>query len=345
MLGVSSAYIMRRARLRFAGLELEFVDREAALRGVEELAERGTYPVYVVFGPEGCGKTAWLKQSAMLLKELGFDVLYINPVERELLAEVGVEDVKRGLLEILREVTDAAWVKASWALIDVAKMLLKVGRKRLAILADDVFQAIGLNKANIYVKGLLGLIEYPPSSYERIVAVVATGEGVSRREIGRHRWATLRPMWNMSKEGFRELYDKIPGDKPPFEDVWRITGGNPGLLAELYKRNWDVDKLISELIRRKNIKTIVEVLTEEEKKLLARAINYPDVLVYREGIPLANKLVELNLIVDNMYDRDPYFWVDVPPPEKDLELGIGKEIAWQTPIYREAVKKVLQKYV
>jgi hypothetical protein len=37
-----------------------------------------------------------------------------------------------------------------------------------------VFQAIGLGKASIYVKGLLGLIEYPPRSYERVIAVVAT---------------------------------------------------------------------------------------------------------------------------------------------------------------------------
>jgi hypothetical protein len=44
-----------------------------------------------------------------------------------------------------------------------------------------------------------------------------------------------------------------------------------------------------------------------------------------------------------MYDRDPYFWIDAPPPEKDPELGIGKNVAWQTPIHREAVKKVLMR--
>ncbi|MEM4493889.1 MAG: ATP-binding protein, partial [Pyrobaculum sp.] len=63
---------MERIKLPFAsGLEVEFVDRQLALKKVEEWAERSTYPVQVVFGPEGCGKTAWLRQSAVLLRELG----------------------------------------------------------------------------------------------------------------------------------------------------------------------------------------------------------------------------------------------------------------------------------
>ena len=44
---------------------------------------------------------------------------------------------------------------------------------------------------------------------------MVTSEGISRNEIGRHRWADLRPMWNMDREGFKQLYDQLPGDKPP----------------------------------------------------------------------------------------------------------------------------------
>jgi len=49
----------------------------------------------------------------------------------------------------------------------------------------------------------------------------------------------------------------------------------------------------------------------------------------------------LNLIVDGIAFRDQYLWIDEPPPEKDLELGIGRHIAWQTPLHREAVRKAL----
>ena len=49
---------MRRIKLRFAGLEVEFADRERALQQVLEWSEKGTWQPVVVFGPEGCGKTA-----------------------------------------------------------------------------------------------------------------------------------------------------------------------------------------------------------------------------------------------------------------------------------------------
>ncbi len=67
----------------------------------------------------------------------------------------------------------------------------------------------------------------------------------------------------------------------------------------------------------------------------------PDVLMSREGIPLMNKLIELNLALD-ISGRKPYLWIDQPPPEKDPELGIGRHVAWQTPLHREAVKRTLE---
>ncbi len=159
---------MKRIRLRFVdNIEVEFIDREQALKKVEEWAREGTRFVQVVYRPEGCGKTAWLRQSVELLKEHGFDVIYINPMERILQAEIEIKDIGTRLLEILREATGEAWARAVWAVIDMARDMIKAGKRRLAILADDVFQAIGLDKASIYVKGLLGLIEYPPGDYEK----------------------------------------------------------------------------------------------------------------------------------------------------------------------------------
>jgi len=52
-----------------------------------------------------------------------------------------------------------------------------------------------------------------------VIAVAATSEGVSRGEIGRHRWAYLDAMRNMPREGLKQLFDQIPGGKPGFEDA------------------------------------------------------------------------------------------------------------------------------
>jgi hypothetical protein len=54
-----------------------------------------------------------------------------------------------------------------------------------------------------------------------------------------------------------------------------------------------------------------------------------------------NELIAKSLIVYDTYYRDPLFWIDEPPPEKDMELGIGKDVAWQSPLHREAVGRAM----
>jgi hypothetical protein len=186
------------------------------------------------------------------------------------------------------------------------------------------------------------MIEYPQYSYENIVIIVATSEGLSRAEIGRHRWANLMPMWNMGREGFEQLYRQIPEPKPSFEEVWRITGGNPGMLAKLYQARWSVDEVIKSIITSKDLDTFILSLSAEERKWLMEAVENPDTLLAKEKLPLINKLIELNLIISSITYRDLELWIDQPPPQKDLELGIGKHIAWQTPLYREAIRRALQ---
>ena len=49
-----------------------------------------------------------------------------------------------------------AKVKLASLVIDVTVELIKRRRKKVAVLVDDVFQAVGLNEAASYVKALLG---------------------------------------------------------------------------------------------------------------------------------------------------------------------------------------------
>jgi energy-coupling factor transporter ATP-binding protein EcfA2 len=335
---------VRRVKLPFAGLEVEFVDRELGLRRFEEWAEKGTWAPVVVFGPEGCGKSALLRQAVELLRERGYSVALVSPLSRQEDRLVLTEELR----ELARDALATALSEPAARLIDAAVDLLynavkrNVGR-RIALLLDDVFQAVGLDKAALLVKSLLNMIEYPSIKYERIVVVVATSEGVTRREIGRHRWAELRPIWNMPKEGFRALYDQIPGEKPPFEDVWRWTGGNPWILERLYKNNWNVDGILESLIKDKELESFVASLSVEEVEGLWRAVEDPDALLRREYLPLMDKLIGLNLIAHNLYPRRQVFWLDQPPAERDSELGISGYAAWQTPLHREAVKRVLER--
>jgi hypothetical protein len=322
------------------GLEVEFTDRDGALRQIEDWAREGTRWPIVIFGPEGCGKTAFLRQAAAMLRELGYDVFYLHPLDRVFVAEVDDPDVKTLFVDLVRKtLEDEKWGRLAMAVFDLVREILKKRRRKIAVIADDVFQVIGLDKAAAYVKGLLNMIEHPVYRYENIVVLVATSEGMSRSEIGRHRWADIMPMWNMAKDGFRRLYEAIPGAKPPFEEAWRLTGGNPHMLLELYKSGWNVDRVVGALIRDKEL---TSSFIAKWRRWLQEAVEDPEAL-WSPDAPeeLIKQLVEKNLIVYNMYDRDPYFWIDQPPPERDPELGIGRNVAWQTPIHREAVRRVL----
>jgi len=239
-----------------------------------------------------------------------------------------------------RALGENALGRITWAAVDFIRKLQKARQDKIAVIADDIFQAIGLDAAAAYVKALLNLIEYPESRYEKIVVLVATSEGASRREIGRHRWAHLAPMWNMSMEGFRQLYERIPGPKPPFEEVWKWTGGNPDMLRRLYETSWNVDKVVTAIAREK---VLSSPFVARWRGWLEQAVENPDTLWSPEASEkLIDALEEKNLIIYNMYDRDPYFWIDQPPPERDPELGIGRNVAWQTPIHREAVRRALR---
>jgi len=109
------------------------------------------------------------------------------------------------------------------------------------------------------------------------------------------------PMWNMPKEGFRQLYDKVPGRKPQFDDVWRLTGGNPDMLSKLYLANWDKDAVVTWLIREKKLTPDFVV---KWRGWLERVVEDPEAL-WSPDVPeaLIRQLVAKNLIVYNIYER------------------------------------------
>jgi len=340
---------MKKIKVGFADRKIEFIDRDVALKQVEKFAERGTRFPVVVYGPEGCGKTALFRQAKAVLEDYGYSVVYVNPSGESIEERFSISEELKGLAEEL----GAYILKDFSSLIEKAVEILYIAirrgvRRRIAILADDVFQAIGLDKAEILVKSFLNMIEWPSIDYEKIVVLVSSSEGVSRERIGRHTWADIHIMWNMSREGFRQLYEVLSEPKPSFEDVWRITGGSPRILEKLYRADWDIDFVISRMIKEKDIHLWIYSLDSESRDILMEIVNDPDTILYKlydERVKkLLKELIEKNLIV-GIWDREPRLWIDVPPPEKHSELGIGKYFAWQTPIHREAIRRTLEMHI
>jgi len=338
---------VKRIKVLFAGREVEFADRDVALEQISRLAERGTYTVHVVYGPEGCGKTALLRQAkAILEEEYGYHVIYANPLAKKAEEVLQYSPSAEGIVKEVLSATPDPWGKMVDVAITIAGWIIKrFRRSRVAVLMDDIFQAVGVENAEAYVKALLNLIEWPPAEYDKIVVLVASSEGVTRERVGRHRWATIKVMWNMAKEGFEQLYDVLPGPKPPFDEVWKWAGGNPDALEGLLEAGWDAEQLTKTLFISKGLGDVLPALSRVKLEVLREAVEDPDVIFKRirerEVQELRDMLIEKNLVV-RVWDRDQYLWVDTPPPEKDPELGIGKHYAWQTPLHREAVRRALE---
>ena len=144
---------------------------------MKEWAEGGTYPVQVIYGSEGCGKTAWLRQSIELLRELGFEVVYVNPINKEVYVEFNVVGLREEFMRLVKEaLAQNALGKLVWLAFDIAKELIKATRGKIAVIVDDVFQILEVKETAIYVKALLDLVEYPPEHYEKIITIAATRE-------------------------------------------------------------------------------------------------------------------------------------------------------------------------
>jgi hypothetical protein len=98
--------MVKRVKLSFVpDLEVEFVDRNSGVQQILEWGEKSTWHPVVVFGPEGCVKSAWLKQATEILKEMNFDDVYINPVYREFTASTDINEVVSKLSEVVADVT------------------------------------------------------------------------------------------------------------------------------------------------------------------------------------------------------------------------------------------------
>ena len=88
---------------------------------------------FVIFGPEGCGKTAFLRQAAFALRELGYDVFYLHPLDRVFSAEVDDPDVKTLFVDLVRKtLEDERWGRLALAVFDLVREVLKKRRRKIA---------------------------------------------------------------------------------------------------------------------------------------------------------------------------------------------------------------------
>ena len=347
----------------YAMSEVRFIDRVEEIRALRGWCSSFRYVPLYLYGPEGCGKTRLLRELVKRFDELmGGDsiAIYVDALEgrdigRALMTSgvlaKSVDIAKLGLRVvsdlIARNIPVGQALSQSLSLIvdEVARRVY--GRvlhdKYVLIVVDDVTRAVGLDKIEWYVKWVFELMnklqeEYRPRA---INVIVSTSEGLSLDLISRHRHASIKLLWNLSREAFKELFTEL---KPPqdldFEEVWRLLGGNPGKLVELATwHQWSLNRMIEEYRVRlfKHLSEVKERGLINELKMLVDDITEAEEVHSREMRNLIRLLEEKNLVIYK-------YWTTLTGKEfkkPNPELGIGRYYAWQTPLYREILREIV----
>jgi len=223
-----------------------FINKEAELQWVREYARRSHATPFVIYGPEGCGKTALALEAVRRFSSwyAGGIALYIDGKARRaaeaVKSNVNIGDVLAEVGGLAGSVGRSAARLAVWLLGKIVEKIAERFAPMNILVVDELFSAVGVSEGALAVKYAkeLGdrvlrskkaeLGEIPKPLAEASVSyLIFSSEGSSRRELSRHNWAHIALMWNMGERGFQQLGEILGA--PDFSAAWRLCGGQPPL--------------------------------------------------------------------------------------------------------------------
>ncbi len=266
------------------------------------------------------------------------------------LAEVARE-VLQGYLGSFNPITGSLGTLVAKLIGDIASALIKkIGLWNVFIAVDDVKifheKAVG----DAYLASLYRTMRVlRDEGAERVVILIATSDGESRKVLGRASVSAQRLLWNMDQDSFQELVNEL-GRLNKFQNwkrsiikssheevrrrcgndvgciLWSYSGGNPRSLESLANENWNPRTWVKRLAAMR-IRPLLDTGIVSPRSL----IDDPD-----SDDHLADIMTQHNLM--SPVTRDNALGI---PPMKDYELGIGERWAWQYPALRLAAMEAL----
>ncbi len=317
---------------------IRFVNRSEELSILMRYAEVGHYPIYLIYGPEGCGKTRLLKEFISNLRGKNeYLVTYLDALESS-----SIEDALLGPKELVEAAVGIASSLISGSVGEVLTRLLPqlikkvlgsvVKGKHVVIAVDDVAKPLGKELIETYTKKLLDLTEWLMSRDARSVFVIVTSsEGSTYEYLYRHNYVNIQTLWNLSEEATNELLKVLKAPKELWQNLYLYSGGNPRTLIELSTLGWSMEKHLSRL--RRKYGPVLHRIAIKYSENLNEVLNDVDSLIkYPE---LSNELINANLVAP----------VTRPclghTPRVSKELGVGKYYAWQVPAYRYLISELI----
>ncbi|MDK6029358.1 ATP-binding protein [Ignisphaera sp. 4213-co] len=195
---------------------VSFVDGEKEFSQLREVVFRGTVFPFVIYGPEGCGKTSLLRFVARELRSYGDTVVvYVDALEGF--------DVEKALFSSHREIIDfvqnlisvplgASIARAVMRVVSRFAQGVGIENRNVVVILDDVYR---------YTKSLYEWIGYLHEKYRvsNTAIVLTTSEGISKRILSKHTYVSIHMMWNLPRRGFEEFVEQL-NPHIDVEEIW-----------------------------------------------------------------------------------------------------------------------------
>ena len=336
-------------------LNINFINRRYETEQLLNIIKRmGTKSwIHVITGPWGCGKSEWARALVFALNRLDkCNAVYLDLTEKEI--DKFYATTKREIIELIEKVVEHLLgdrIKIPWYVYRIAKEIykkMKIKGESFIIVFDEITYAIGRNRYEIeaFVNSLGRKLIDIAREFSCIAhAVIITSDQLASKYFTLLSGKLLSNyiMWNLDKNSFHILVESL---KAPYsvDKLWRILGGNPRALIDLWLRyEWNLTEYIGEQIDK--IGTIIreeaiEVSTQRnityneainlifnELDRVLKDINELDTTI------LWSKLLEENITI--YVDRRFHKLSELPSCE-----WVSKRCAFQLPIYYWILKVI-----
>ncbi|HDI75514.1 MAG TPA: hypothetical protein ENF55_06120 [Thermoprotei archaeon] len=346
-----ASHILRSYRVPDIGST--FHDREKEL---QKLLELENFKIYTILGPLGCGKTKFIEATAFYLKKTRGEIIltYIGYLRRGYNLYTRVFSTNKSIVKDFIKLHKKyhRLVSRSHEPVEGAELLGFVSPSSIlkVVTKSRLFFKSRLKKRHLVVVDAIDEVleerdlkaqidRFQKSFREKYLSKVRRHGGslkvvvITSRKVVPATETLL--FWNLNKKDYFSLLEEI---KCPLalEDAWKLCGGNTGLTLELVSSDWILEKIFE-----KYLKKLKSIIIDE-----ALSIRKPVNNIIEE-LCKASNIDELKLTsMWKRYEKE-YVIIDLKNTKKMSEISyekwIGRELAWQKPVFMYCHEAILLK--